>query len=224
MVGVTRGWLLVACLMATRPAAAQAPELEPSEQGAPTESETEAHALFQAGRIAFDQGRYEVALERFGGAYELTGHAELLYNMALAADRARLDGRALALYERFLAEAEAPEDMRRSVKARVTGLRRALERREASEREEATSEPVPSPSQAARSAEPGPDGAAAPPGATRPDEPADDDGVSPWVWVGVGGGALAVGAAVVAAVLLTRDGGGPTAGDHGVVVTTLGAP
>ncbi|MFW5925662.1 MAG: tetratricopeptide repeat protein [Myxococcota bacterium] len=220
------GWMVALGCVVAGSAAAQAPTLEPTDRGVPEEAQAEAHALFQAGRLAFEQDRYEVALDRFGEAYELTRHAELLYNMGLAADRARLDDRAIELYEQYLAEAEPDSSMRRSVESRLAGLRRARERRNAETPgdEAPDRKPVPSAADAARSTEPEPgeqEASSAPRAASEADVD-EGGGTSPWVWVGIGGGALAVGAAVLTAVLLTRDGGGPAAGDHGVVVTTLG--
>lgn len=190
--------------------------------------EEEARALFQAGRIAYDAGRYEEALERFRAAHELTDLPALLYNVALAADRARYDEEALEAYERFLAEAEPDGATEQRVEARVAGLRRALERRSHSESgdTEGPAQPptdVPTPAQAARDTE------ASEPSTTPPAPPQTaaeeetDGGLSAWAWVGIGGGVLAAGAAVLAAVLLTRDQSSVTPGDHGVVVTTLGA-
>jgi tetratricopeptide (TPR) repeat protein len=184
----------------------------------------EAQALFQAGRIAYEAGRYEEALERFRAAHELTGLPGLLYNVALAADRARFDEEALTYYERFLAEAEPDEATRRQVEARVAGLQRALERRLSEAPPDAKGPMVvPSPAEAARE-----DGSvqrrSGPSLGASDAEPRDDRGLSGWAWFGIGGGvAVAVGV-VLTAILLARGGGDPVTGDHGVVVTTLGAP
>jgi tetratricopeptide (TPR) repeat protein len=184
----------------------------------------EAQALFQAGRIAYEAGRYEEALERFRAAHELTGLQGLLYNVAIAADRARFDEEALTYYERFLAETEPDEATRRQVEARVAGLQRALERRLSEDAPDAKApRAVPSPAEAARE-----DGSvqrrSGPSLGASDAEPRDDGGLSGWAWLGIGGGvAVAVGV-VLTAILLSRGGGDPVAGDHGVVVTTLGAP
>ncbi|MFW6067721.1 MAG: hypothetical protein ACOC97_05230 [Myxococcota bacterium] len=200
---------------------------DPNQAGAKAEQvEEEARALFQAGRLAYESGRYEEALERFRAAHELTSLPALLYNVALAADRARYDEEALAAYERFLAESDPDEATRRQVEARIAGLRRASER-EGSQKEQPSPTPanggVPTPEETARADQP-----TSPP--SSPVEPDLDDtdesttGLSAWAWVGIGGGILAAGAAVLTAVLVTRSSSSVTPGDHGVVVTTLGAP
>ena len=61
--------------------------------------ETEARALFEAGRQAFTDGRFEDALQRFSQSYELSHRAELLFNIGQAADRLRRDAEALAAFE-----------------------------------------------------------------------------------------------------------------------------
>ncbi|MCX7807199.1 MAG: tetratricopeptide repeat protein, partial [Deltaproteobacteria bacterium] len=64
----------------------------------------EARALFQAGQVAFEDGRFEDALQYFRRSYELSGRPALLYNIGLAADRLRRDEEALSAFERYLAE------------------------------------------------------------------------------------------------------------------------
>ena len=54
-------------------------------------ADAEARAHYQAGQLAFDQGRFENALESFRMAYALSQRPELLYNIASAADRLRQD-------------------------------------------------------------------------------------------------------------------------------------
>ena len=78
-------WLALGALalvVASVPAAAQ--DLDES-------LDEEARAIFQAGRTAYDAARYEDALRHFQHAYRLSTRPELLYNVALAADRLRRD-------------------------------------------------------------------------------------------------------------------------------------
>ena len=90
------------------------------------EREEEARALFTAGRAAYDGGHYETAQARFQEAYELSGRAELLYNIGQSADRSRKDAEALAAFEQFLADTPADTPHRDIAERRVTFLRDAL--------------------------------------------------------------------------------------------------
>jgi len=75
---VLAAWLVGGALGATS-AAAQEPGRNPSE----AEVE-EARALFMAGEAAVDSGRWADAVESFSRAYELSGVAAALYNVAYA--------------------------------------------------------------------------------------------------------------------------------------------
>lgn len=85
----------------------------------------QARALFQAGRVAYEAGRYESALEHFRQAYELSGRAGLQYNIGQTADRLRLDEEALAAFELFLETVDEHPRIE-EVQARVVVLRRTL--------------------------------------------------------------------------------------------------
>lgn len=89
-------------------------------------AEAEARALFEAGSVAFNQGRFEDALERFEQAYRLSHRPALLYNIATAADRA---GRENVAVERYLAYLEALPDApnRAFVEGRLRVLRPRVE-------------------------------------------------------------------------------------------------
>ncbi len=93
----------------------------------PTESPTdrEARSLFTAGQEAFAAGNYERALEDFDRAYALSQRAGLLYNIAVTADRMRLDARALEAFRGYLA-AEPETERRAEVEARIAFLEQAL--------------------------------------------------------------------------------------------------
>ena len=97
---VRRYWLvpvvLLTALLTTAPTSAQneTPELSAEER--------EARARFDAGQIAYEAGRFDDALEDFRRAHELSGRAQLLYNIGLAADRLRQDETALDAYRRFV--------------------------------------------------------------------------------------------------------------------------
>lgn len=84
--------------------------------------DAEARALFEAGRTAFDAGRYEDALAHFEGAYRRSQRPQLLYNVAVAADRAGRVREAIVAYEKFL-ESVPDDPQRASLEARLQELR-----------------------------------------------------------------------------------------------------
>jgi tetratricopeptide (TPR) repeat protein len=87
-------------------------------------ADAEARSLFDAGRIAFDSGRYAAALDYFERSYALSGRTELLYNLAVACERLRRDQPALDHYEAYLAR--APDSERAElVRSRIAFLRAA---------------------------------------------------------------------------------------------------
>jgi len=93
--------------------------------------DAEAKALFQAGREAFDGGRYDAALSRWQEAYDLSGRPTLFYNLGLAHDRLRHDDKALWAFRAYLSQ--VPEsDNRMEVEGRIHALEAAKSERESS--------------------------------------------------------------------------------------------
>ena len=90
----------------------------------------EARALFDAGRLAFSEGRYDNALEHFQRAYELSGRPQLLFNIGIAAERLRRDREAVAAFRAYL-HALPDTDQRASVEARIGILEEAIAEDEA---------------------------------------------------------------------------------------------
>lgn len=194
----------------------------------------EARRVFEAGKAAFDAGRFDEAAERFERAYELSGRPELLFDLGLAADRLRDDERALDAFERYLALA-GDSPFRAQVERRVAALRaaRARERwarereRERVQAEVAGLPPVaPSPVQVAAAA---PRSAAieldAAPRTPAPrDDAAHDDGgsvLSEW-WFWTAAVVVIAGGAATAYVLARDDDPRPLPQPtSGVVVSTL---
>lgn len=142
-------------------------------------SDEEARALYSAGEIAYNEGRFQSALDYFQRAYELSSRPALLFNIGSAAERVRQDDVALAAFERYLAEMpEAPN--RPAVEARIQILRTAIAEREAREATQQTTE--------AETQEQ----------ATESGESSDSGGsVAPWILVGAGGAVVALGAVFV---------------------------
>jgi hypothetical protein len=92
---------------------------------APAPTDAEAHALFTAGQLAYQAGRFDSALTQFTRAYELSHRAELLYNIGQCQDFLRHDAEALAAFEAYLAAVPAAPT-RAVVEARVVALRAAV--------------------------------------------------------------------------------------------------
>lgn len=110
------GWLL-----STAPSSAQAPAETPADM-----RQQEARALFQAAQVAYEAGRFEVALERFTEAYTLSNRPQLLYNIGLAAERLARRPEALAAYRAYLQlHPSAPN--REEVTGRVRSIELAME-------------------------------------------------------------------------------------------------
>jgi tetratricopeptide (TPR) repeat protein len=97
-----------------------------SAQEEPT-NDTEARALFEAGRAAYSAGRFDEALDRFRGAYRLSPRPPLLFNIGQSADRLRHDREALEAYEQFLA-AEPNSAGAPTARQRIAFLRAQLDR------------------------------------------------------------------------------------------------
>lgn len=88
-------------------------------------ADQEARARFEAGSLAYSQGRYEAAMNDFRQAYELSHRPGLLFNIGAAAQSLRRDPEALEAFEAYLREVpDAPN--RAAVEARIEILRRAI--------------------------------------------------------------------------------------------------
>lgn len=137
---------------------------------APTPEMQQARVAFSEGQQAYNEGRFEEALGHFERAYELTQHAEILYNIATVADRLRKDKQALDAYEAYLAQRPDAKD-REHVEGRIRVLREAEAQRQAAKQkeQERLSQSI-----------------------------AHDEGPGVWPWVVVGSGAaLAIGGGVL---------------------------
>jgi tetratricopeptide (TPR) repeat protein len=97
-------------------AVAEAQELSSEEQ--------QARAIFEAGRTAYEAGRFEQALRYFDESYELSQRPALLFNIASAADRLQMNERALASYRAYL-EAVPDANNRELAESRIRFLERA---------------------------------------------------------------------------------------------------
>lgn len=189
------GSVFFACVLLTQPVLAQEADAPP------TGGDAEARGLFMAAQVAFDEGRFESAVQYFLQAFRLSGRPELLYNIGNTYDRLQQPEEALRHFEQYLQQRPGAEN-ERQVEARVRLLRQTLETRQAPSPSEATPAPAtvsaPTPEQTAQASaitapEPTP---SAPPAATA----ADEGSSASWmIWGGLG--AVVVAAAVVAVVL-----------------------
>ena len=91
----------------------------------PSSADQEARSLYNAGRIAFNEGRFQNALDYFQRAYELSGRPGLLHNVGTTADRLRMDELALSAFEQYLEEVPDAQN-RSSVEARIAVLQQAV--------------------------------------------------------------------------------------------------
>lgn len=152
-------------------------------------SDAEARALFNAGEVAYSEGRYESALDYFRRAYDLSGRALLLYNIGSAAEHVRQDAAALEAFERYLRDTPEDAPHRVAVAARVEFLRRTLAESAAAEAAEAAAAEAAEAEASAEVVE------------TRDEvvtpRPEEGPGAAPWVVMGVGAAVAVAGAVLV---------------------------
>jgi tetratricopeptide (TPR) repeat protein len=190
---------LASVAVAQEPAAGTS--TEPSADSAvQADQDREARFLFEAGRTAYDAGRYKEALGHFQRAYDLSQRPQLLYNVGQAADRLRQDEVALDAFERYLSALPAAAN-RPAVEERIKVLREVLAEHEAA----ADAKAAPTPAQTAQAA---PtlaehDAAGGPAGGEGPRDQDDDLLSKWWLWAAAGG----VAAGVVVAILIASSGG-----------------
>lgn len=187
----------------------------------PADRDAEARALYQAGRASYDAGRYQDALSYFQRSYELSGRPQLLYNIAQAADRQRMDVTTLAALRAYL---KALPDAANRVE--VQNRIRAIEAAMAVDDDAAAADGPAKADEPETGDDTQPATTAAPAAALAPDQAAsgDADGglLSKW-WFWAGAGVLTAGAVGVA---IAASGGdseprAPIGGSDGVVITTL---
>jgi tetratricopeptide (TPR) repeat protein len=168
-------------------AAAQA---EPPPPGA---RDDEARGLFEAGKAAYEDGRFEDALAYFERAYALSPRPGLQYNLGLAYDRLRRDAEALQAFETYLSEQPDPA-REQEVQNRVRALREHLARRAEVERAQAAVAPAVAP---------------APPKVVEHAPRRSDRSRKRWIWAAVGAGVAVVSAGIIATWAVSRDDGTP---------------
>jgi tetratricopeptide (TPR) repeat protein len=157
---------------------------------APTTSarDEEARALFEAGKVAYEDGRYVDALGYFERSFELSHRAGLQYNLGLAYDRLRRDREALEAYEAYLSTELDPKSAL-EVENRVRALRESLAAEDAAKAEQSklTPETPVVPLQ-------------------RADSSSAERTRKRRMWIGIAAGVVAVGAGVAISVLAAGSG------------------
>lgn len=153
--------LLCALLVALAPLPALAQTNSPTPDAA---DDKEARDLFQIGKEAFDEGRFERALKYFQDAYDLSHRAALLSNIGTALDRLRRDQEAVDTYKKYLEQVPQAQN-RRLIEERIRIIESALARSKP-----APDEPVASPEPAQPAPPPQPIAAPANPTMTKPPE------------------------------------------------------
>jgi tetratricopeptide (TPR) repeat protein len=153
--------------------------------------DAEARAIYQAGVVAYRDGRFEAAERYFRQAYEASGRAQLLYNVALSAEQARHDEAALEAYQAYLDQVpDAPQQTR--VETRIAALQAMLAERPAPAAE---APPEPEPEAALATS----DEAAVAATDAPPADEASSGGAGPLPWIVIGASAAV---AVAGGVLL----------------------
>lgn len=159
---------------------------------APSDTEVEqARKSYEAGRASFEEGSYEDAIAAFERAFELSGEANLLYNIALAYDRLGELEPALEYLERY--RKVAPEAEQESLRRRSEGLQRRLAKQRESE---APAPAAPTKQQAAENERPSPKPGAAdssPSPTARHDKPPRIYGPASWGLTAVAAAGFGVG-------------------------------
>lgn len=198
-----------------------------AQQGAPSASGDQvARNLFNAGKVAYDAGDYQDALQFFEQAYERSHRSALLYNIGQAADRMRLDDKAIASFRAYLDQTpDAPN------RAEVENRIRALEQSRKAAALAAANAPaapaaVPTAAETARASEVEAPVVNEAPVTTATPEDSGGGGVTSkwWFWTAIG--AVVVGGTVAAIAL--SSGGDPgnaplMMGDVGGTIMTLEA-
>ncbi|MCB9601984.1 MAG: tetratricopeptide repeat protein [Sandaracinus sp.] len=174
---------------------AQTPvEVEESTQTTRDENLDQAARLtFQAAREAFSAGNYELALDRFEQAYQLSPRPVLLYNIGVTLDRLRRDEDAVARFTEYLERVpDAPD--RTEVEARIRVLQHAIDERRTQdaareEQERLAREEAERRAQEEINRQNG--------GGGTPTQPEESSGLHPAIALGVGGAALVAGGLIV---------------------------
>ena len=182
------------CLQATKVVLAVALLASPSRPALaapskpPAADVKRAEELYDNGRELFGEGSYEAAALAFEEAYELSGNLDMLYNAALAYDRADAFEKAIAALDRY--RALAPAEERAKLDARKSSLESRWEKQRAQQNASASTPSTDTPADAPY-----------PPG-TKPTKPKRVLGPAVWALGGTALAAFAIGTGFGAASLV----------------------
>ncbi len=136
--------LLLSLALATWSAPALAVAPMPTPKANPTPDDLQrADELFLNGRALYQDGSYDGAITAFKSAYELSGDANLLYNIALAYDRMDAFDEAIEYLEAY--RALAPAEERDALSEKVDSMRRRKLKAQTDADAAATTRPAPVP-------------------------------------------------------------------------------
>lgn len=122
--GLLPGLFACALMVALTPIPALA-QTAAADPGTIAADDKEARDLFQIGKDAFDEGRFERALKYFQDAYSLSHRAALLSNIGTALDRLRRDQEAVDAYKKYLEQVPQAAN-RRLIEERIRIIESAL--------------------------------------------------------------------------------------------------
>jgi len=162
-----------------------------------TATDREARAVFMAAEVAFEEGRFQSAVEYFLQSFRLSGRPELLYNIGNTYDRLQKPEEALEYFDQYLRQRPNAEN-NKQVEARTRLLRQAVDERRIFA-DGAAPHAAPTPEQTAQAhvaATEAPGPTQAPPAATAPTAESDSS------WILWGSVAVAVMTATVVTVLV----------------------
>lgn len=160
-----------------------------------------ARELFQKGDTAYAEGRYEEALAAFSEAYELSGRAQLLFNVSNALERLGRYQEAVDALEKYLSSGKAKD--RDVVQKRLANLKKRVDEQKKEQEKLAKDEEEKrrkeeeerQKREAAQGGGPGGGGTTGPSGSSAPKEPPKaDTPMLPWFLIGGGGVVFATGA------------------------------
>jgi tetratricopeptide (TPR) repeat protein len=197
------GFGLLAVVLLTSAASAQKKKTAPPAAEATVDSADDqvARGLFQAGKAAYQAGKYADALSFFEQAHARSGRPELLFNIAQSAERVRQDEKALEMFRAYLTQVPNAAN-RVEVEARIKQLEQWVAEQDKAVAPVAPIAVAPTPAETAEQAP----SSQSDPAYTEGDDSAESAPVTEkwWFWTGIG--AVVVGGTAVAlAVALGGD-------------------